>query len=223
MPHQRNRRVCAVRPVRVEGAGDPGRTSCVSFLSPSIAGVSFRRLGSFWRFLPLFPFLSLFSILTLPATAFIFKQRTVATIFITTFMSGATILVQLYYLPQLFQVVQGVSPIRSGILILPQLVTTTAFVFVSGQLVSRTGEYKPMICAGYAIWTVGLGLLSTLDENSSTVRAVFSTPSGHIQSPGKRLCMRLCRFQPSSTFRFPIPTSTDLYSALRPRLSATSY
>lgn len=87
-------------------------------------------------------------------------------------MSGATILVQLYYLPSFFQVVRGDSPIRSGVLIIPQLVTTTVFVFISGQIVSRTGEYKPSICVGYALWTVGLGLLSTLDENSSTAAIV---------------------------------------------------
>ncbi|GAA5828326.1 hypothetical protein JCM11251_006199 [Rhodosporidiobolus azoricus] len=101
---------------------------------------------------------------------FIFKNRTVAAIFLTTFFSGATILVQL--LPQFFQVVQGVSAIRSGVLIIPQLVMTTVFVAMSGQLVSRTGEYKVFICVGYALWTVGLGLLSTLDQNSSTAKIV---------------------------------------------------
>jgi len=49
---------------------------------------------------------------------------------------------QVYYLPQFFQVVRGDSPIRSGVLILPQLTMTTFAVFVSGQLVARTGEYK---------------------------------------------------------------------------------
>ncbi|GAA5940767.1 hypothetical protein JCM10213_004307 [Rhodosporidiobolus nylandii] len=103
---------------------------------------------------------------------FIFKQRTVAAIFATTFMSGATVLCQLYYLPQFFQVVRGDSAIRSGVLIIPQLVMTTFLVFVSGQLVARTGEYKPSIVIGYALWTIGLGLLSTLDEHTSTAKIV---------------------------------------------------
>ncbi|KAK4331764.1 LOW QUALITY PROTEIN: Major facilitator superfamily domain-containing protein, partial [Rhodotorula toruloides] len=103
---------------------------------------------------------------------FIFKNQTVAAIFASTFLSGSTILCQLYYLPQYFQVVRGDSPTRSGVLIIPQLITTTVFVFLSGQLVSRTGEYKPSIVVGYAIWAVGLGLLSTLDQHSSTARIV---------------------------------------------------
>ncbi|GAA6027910.1 hypothetical protein JCM8097_001777 [Rhodosporidiobolus ruineniae] len=103
---------------------------------------------------------------------YIFKNRTVSAVFFTTFLNGATILCQLYYLPQLFQVVRGDSAIRSGVLIIPQLVTTTVFVATSGQLVARLGEYKVFICAGYAIWTIGLGLLSTLDEHSSTAKIV---------------------------------------------------
>ncbi|BGP30880.1 hypothetical protein JCM10296v2_002639 [Rhodotorula toruloides] len=103
---------------------------------------------------------------------FIVKNQTVAAIFASTFLSGSTILCQLYYLLQYFQAVRGDSPTCSGVLIIPQLITTTVFVFLSGQLVSRTGEYKPSIVVGYAIWAVGLGLLSTLDQHSSTARIV---------------------------------------------------
>ncbi|GAA5910326.1 hypothetical protein JCM8208_006009 [Rhodotorula glutinis] len=103
---------------------------------------------------------------------FIFKNQTVSAVFASTFLNGATILTQVYYLPQFFQVVRGDSPIRSGVLILPQLTMTTFAVFVSGQLVARTGEYKPMICVGYAMWAIGLGLLSTLDEKTSVARIV---------------------------------------------------
>ena len=49
---------------------------------------------------------------------------------------------------------------------------TTFLVFICGQLVARLDEYKVFIVLGYAIWCVGLGLLSTLDENSSTARLV---------------------------------------------------
>lgn len=49
---------------------------------------------------------------------------------------------------------------------------TTFLVFVCGQLLARIGEYKVFIVLGYAIWCVGLGLLSTLDEQSSTARLV---------------------------------------------------
>ncbi|GAA5898910.1 MDR family MFS transporter [Sporobolomyces salmoneus] len=103
---------------------------------------------------------------------FIFRQRTVATIFINTFMSGGTILSQIYYIPQYLQVARGVSPIRSGVLILPLLCFITLFVFFTGQLIARVGRYKPSICAGYAIWTVGLGLLSTITATTSDAKLI---------------------------------------------------
>ncbi|GAA5840582.1 hypothetical protein JCM11251_007619 [Rhodosporidiobolus azoricus] len=102
----------------------------------------------------------------------IFRHRTVSSVAVTTFISGATVLVQNYYLPQYFQVVRGESPIRSGLLILPQLLTVTFSVGVSGIVVSRTGKYKALVLCGFAIWTVGLGLLSTLDAHSSTARII---------------------------------------------------
>lgn len=37
----------------------------------------------------------------------------------------------------------------------------------SGVLVSKTGEYRSVICAGFAIFAVGEGLMIMLDSNSS--------------------------------------------------------
>lgn len=82
------------------------------------------------------------------------------------------ILSQIYYLPQFLQVAHGFSPIRSGAIVIAQFLSTTIFVAISGQIVARIGQYKPFIVVGYAIWAVGLGLISTLDENSSVARIV---------------------------------------------------
>ncbi|GAA5934197.1 MDR family MFS transporter [Sporobolomyces koalae] len=102
----------------------------------------------------------------------IFRQRTVATICFNTFAAGGTILSQIYYIPQYLQVARGVSPIRSGVLILPLLCLITFFVFITGQLISRIGMYKPSICVGYAIWALGLGLLSTLSATTSDAKLI---------------------------------------------------
>lgn len=60
--------------------------------------------------------------------AYIFCVQTVAAIFFNTFTSGSTILVQLFYLPQLLQIAFGLSAIRSGVLVIPLLVMTTFMV-----------------------------------------------------------------------------------------------
>ncbi|GAA5965979.1 hypothetical protein JCM8115_004783 [Rhodotorula mucilaginosa] len=106
------------------------------------------------------------------APPYIFKNPTVAAVFFVTLLAGGVILSQIYYLPQYYQVARGESPIRSGVLVIALFLSTTFFVFVAGQLVSKTGEYKPFIVGGYAIWAIGLGLLSTLDENTSTAKII---------------------------------------------------
>ncbi|GAA6063864.1 hypothetical protein JCM10212_003555 [Sporobolomyces blumeae] len=103
---------------------------------------------------------------------FIFRQRTVSTVFLNTFLAGGAILTQVYYIPQYLQVARGVSPIRSGVLILPLLCFITAFVFLTGQLIARIGRYKPSICVGYAIWTLGLGLLSSISATTSEAKLI---------------------------------------------------
>lgn len=103
---------------------------------------------------------------------FIFRVPTVAAIFLNTFSAGACILCQLFYLPQFFQIVRGDSAIRSGVLVLPLLLVTTCFVFICGQILARTGEYKFNVVLGYAMWCSALGLLSTFNETTSTAKIV---------------------------------------------------
>ncbi|KDE05201.1 hypothetical protein MVLG_04440 [Microbotryum lychnidis-dioicae p1A1 Lamole] len=103
---------------------------------------------------------------------YIFKIRTAASVFASTTISGGTLVAQVFYVPQFLQIVRGVSPIRSGVLFVPLLMMVTLMVFCTGQGVARTGEYKVFIVCGYAIWSIGLGLLSTLNESSSTAKLV---------------------------------------------------
>jgi EmrB/QacA subfamily drug resistance transporter len=75
------------------------------------------------------------------------------------------------YLPLFLQVVNGATPTGSGLQILPLMGGLLITSIVSGQLISRTGIYKPFPIAGTAIMVVGLGLLSTMDAHTSRVMA----------------------------------------------------
>ncbi|KAA1475284.1 MFS general substrate transporter [Dentipellis sp. KUC8613] len=101
---------------------------------------------------------------------YIFKHVTVTGVYITMFVNGFIFNSSLYYLPQFFQVALGYSPIRSGVFLLPVLVSQTLASFVSGVIVSRTGRYRTIIYVGFAVWTIGCGLLSTV--NASTKKAI---------------------------------------------------
>jgi MFS family permease len=97
----------------------------------------------------------------------IFRNSTVAAGMAATLFSGMIFYSTLYYLPTYFQIVRGASPIRSGVLILPLVCVQTVTSFSSGLLVSKTGDYWWNLVFGFAIWTVGCGLLSTFTEDTS--------------------------------------------------------
>lgn len=63
-----------------------------------------------------------------------------------------------YYLPLYFQSVKQSSPLRSGILIIPLMVTEATVDILVGILVHRTGRYRDIIWAGVTFMTLGLGL-----------------------------------------------------------------
>jgi hypothetical protein len=98
----------------------------------------------------------------------ILAQRTIAfsCLFeVTIFLATTTIV---YYLPFYFQSVKGFTPHKSGIYILPFVVTNSAFAFASGVIISKTGIYVPVMWLGAAIMAVGCGLMYTLTINSTT-------------------------------------------------------
>ncbi|EPS99206.1 hypothetical protein FOMPIDRAFT_1060977 [Fomitopsis schrenkii] len=98
---------------------------------------------------------------------FIFRYKTVVGVFIATLMNGTTFFALLYYIPQYLQLVRGMSPTRSSLLLLPFLAPIAICVFTCGQITARTGHYRYLIIAGYSLWTVAQGLQCTIRENSS--------------------------------------------------------
>ncbi len=75
------------------------------------------------------------------------------------------------YLPLFLQVVNGASPTGSGLQILPLMGGLLITSIASGQLISRTGVYKPFPIAGTAIMAAGLVLLSRMDASTSRLGA----------------------------------------------------
>lgn len=88
------------------------------------------------------------------------------------FQNGYIYYIQLFYLPQFFQVVRGYTALRSGILLLPLLVIQVLVSLSAGLLTSKTGHYKPQIVSGWCIWTISLGLISTIGLETSLARII---------------------------------------------------
>jgi EmrB/QacA subfamily drug resistance transporter len=83
------------------------------------------------------------------------------------FVVGFALFGAVTYLPLFLQVVKGASPTGSGLQLLPLMGGLLITSIVSGQIITRTGRYKPFPIAGTAVMTLGLYLLSTMDPSSS--------------------------------------------------------
>lgn len=96
--------------------------------------------------------------------------------------NNATILVALghsmvnigveYYLPLYFQSVKQASPLRSGLLLLPLVVSAAATDIVSGILIHRTGRYREIIWAGVILMTLATGLYIDFWANTPLARII---------------------------------------------------
>jgi len=71
-----------------------------------------------------------------------------------------------YYLPIYFQAVQGVSPLTSGVHLLPSILSQMTVAILSGTLVQRTGYYLPWCVLGNALSTIANGLFSTFSPTT---------------------------------------------------------
>ncbi|MFJ7273010.1 MFS transporter [Kitasatospora sp. NPDC098663] len=98
----------------------------------------------------------------------LFRSRTFSLVAVISFVVGFAMFGALTYLPTFLQVVMQVSPTLSGIHMLPMVLGMLLTSIGSGQIVARTGHYRIFPIAGTAVTTVGLLLLSRLDEHSST-------------------------------------------------------
>lgn len=72
----------------------------------------------------------------------------------------------LAYLPTYLQMVNGLSATNSGLLLLPMIVGLIVASLVSGQIVSKTGNYKLFPLAGFIIVMVALALFSTMTPDT---------------------------------------------------------
>ncbi|TWU73683.1 hypothetical protein ED733_004510 [Metarhizium rileyi] len=85
---------------------------------------------------------------------------------LTMAINGWNFVMQVYYVPSFYQLVYGYSATKSGALLLPITVTQTLSSTLSGLIVHWVGRYRECILFGWVCWAVGLGLMSTLDENT---------------------------------------------------------
>ena len=98
----------------------------------------------------------------------IIKQRSVAagTVFATCI--GGVLVTLLYWIAIWFQAVKGTSAVKSGIHTIPMVLSLTVAAIFSGGFVRRTGYYIPPMYLGVVFMSVGAGLMTTFNPETST-------------------------------------------------------
>ncbi|MDE3191066.1 MAG: MFS transporter [Acidobacteriota bacterium] len=85
------------------------------------------------------------------------------------FIIGIALFGSITFLPLFLQIVRGRNPTSSGLQLTPMMAGLLLTSIVGGQIISRTGRYRPFPIAGTAIATVGMALLTQLDVHTTTV------------------------------------------------------
>jgi len=97
----------------------------------------------------------------------LFRVRNFRVVAIISFAIGFCMFAAFIYLPLYFQLAKGDSATTSGLRMLPMLLGLIIFSMFSGGFITRTGRYRGLPVLGTAILTMGMGILSLLDMNSS--------------------------------------------------------
>ncbi|KAI5922079.1 permease of the major facilitator superfamily [Camillea tinctor] len=102
----------------------------------------------------------------------IFKSKVVNGACISMAINGWNFVVQVYYIPTFYQLAYGYSATTAGAMLLPITLVQTISSTLSGLIVHWVGRYRECILFGWFAWAIGLGLMSTLDENSGVGKQI---------------------------------------------------
>ena len=95
-----------------------------------------------------------------------FKKPTYSILTVVTLLFGAAFMGSILYLTQFNQQVYGASASEAGFMLLPMVGGMMLSSITTGQLVSKFGRYKPFIVTGFAIATLSILALVTLQPDT---------------------------------------------------------
>jgi len=102
----------------------------------------------------------------------VFRRGTNVAAFLVVFFHGFVFIAGEYYMPLYFQAVLEASPLRSGLLLLPFIVTGAIAGVLCGLIMHKTGHFREIIWVGTLLLTIGFGLFISFDAYTSTGKAV---------------------------------------------------
>ena len=97
----------------------------------------------------------------------IFLQRSILSGCYFGLLAGSALMIMIYYLPIWFQAIKGVSPVRSGLMTLPIILTLVLANMTGGIIVTRTGYYTPFMIVSSVLISIGSGLITTFTTTTN--------------------------------------------------------
>jgi EmrB/QacA subfamily drug resistance transporter len=97
----------------------------------------------------------------------LFEERTFAAATVASFSVGAAMFGAIIYVPLFVQRVLGESASSSGVVLTPLMLGIITTSILAGQIVSRTGHYRPVLMAGPPFLAVGFLLLTQIGVGTS--------------------------------------------------------
>ena len=93
----------------------------------------------------------------------VFRTSNTISFLVAMVLFGSTML-----LPIFLQIVTGMSPGRSGVLLAPLMGATVVSSFITGRIMQATGRYKRLPLLGLTLAAAGLALLATMTATTPT-------------------------------------------------------
>jgi EmrB/QacA subfamily drug resistance transporter len=140
-----------------DGFNDPKSIACIvvgAFMFFVFVAWEFFLERKFPRVLPLIP-------------SRLFRTRTTALVLVGVACHSVAFFAGAYYLPLYYQAVTGSSSTLSAVQMLPYSLVSAATSMASGLYVSKVGSYRPTIWVSFAVFTLGMGLMTMLDARTS--------------------------------------------------------
>jgi MFS family permease len=97
----------------------------------------------------------------------LFEGRTFSAATVASFAVGAAMFGAIIYVPLFVQRVLGESASSSGIVLTPLMLGIITTSILAGQIVSRTGHYRPVLMSGPPLLAIGFLLLTQIGMGTS--------------------------------------------------------
>lgn len=102
----------------------------------------------------------------------LFRKRTNVAALCVAFFHGFVFISAEYYMPLFLQSVLSATPLKSGLFLLPFIVTGAIAGVFGGIIIHRTGHFRPLMWIGTFLLCTGFGLFIAFNAHTTVAQAV---------------------------------------------------